>query len=265
MLKPAALISAARSPIAKLRASRDSLFTPLANLFFLWVIWRYALGGWETGRNLLTHFGPLGWAALAAVGALVLCRSDYRADVPLFVAGYGLGYWGEWWGTTRGIWTYWNGQTPPDYLPPLWAIGLLTAYHLHLLVTQFAGASPRLSSRLTALKAASFLVLPALAFAHSVSLLRAADWSGRLDLHFYAGIVAGVMLLLYRMDVAETFSLYLCGMVMGGAYEFLGTSMGEWTYITREVPPLWIVPLWGLACVAMLKLARLLPFPWRKH
>ncbi len=78
-----------------------------------------------------------------------------------------------------------------------------------------------------------------------------------------AGIVLGVTLLLWRMDVAETFSLYVCGMLLGGTYEFLGTWIGEWTYVTHEIPPLWIVPLWGLACVAMVKLARLLPFLWR--
>ncbi|HEX7593219.1 MAG TPA: hypothetical protein VF429_03535, partial [Anaerolineae bacterium] len=106
------------------------MFQTLANLFFLWVIFRYALGGWETTQIPLTHIGAPAWIALAVVCALVLYRSDYRADVPLFIAAYALGYWGEWWGTTRGVWTYWNHATPPDYLPPLWAIGLLTVTHL---------------------------------------------------------------------------------------------------------------------------------------
>ncbi|MCL4395146.1 MAG: hypothetical protein M1482_10160 [Chloroflexi bacterium] len=44
---------------------------------------------------------------------------------------------------------------------------------------------------------------------------------------------------------------------MGGTYEWLGTSMREWTYITHEVPPLWIIPLWGLACVAMTNLSQI--------
>ncbi|HEX7593625.1 MAG TPA: hypothetical protein VF429_05580, partial [Anaerolineae bacterium] len=57
---------------------------------------------------------------------------------------------------------------------------------------------------------------------------------------------------------------YICGMLLGGTYEWLGTRMGEWTYITREVPPLWIIPLWGLACVAMVKLSRLLVLPLQK-
>ena len=95
---------------------------------------------------------------------------------------------------------------------------------------------------------------------YSAPRLAAVDWSGRLDAHFFAGIIVGIVLLLYRIDIDETFGLYICGMLLGGTYEWLGTWMGEWTYITREVPPLWIIPLWGLACVAMVKLSRLLVF-----
>ena len=250
-----------------------------ANLFFLWVIFRYALGGWETAQLLLTQIGAPAWIALTVVCALVLYRSDYRADLPLFIAAYALGYWGEWWGTTRGVWTYWNHATPPDYLPPLWAIGLLTVTHLRALVldighrrtltntdrnnsSAFLHVDPR--PIWTWIKAASLIVLPALAFAVSAPRLAAVDWSGRLDANFYAGIVVGIALLLYRFDLDEAFGLYVCGMILGGTYEWLGTWMHEWTYITHEVPPLWIIPLWGIACVAMVKLARLLPLPFRK-
>jgi hypothetical protein len=71
------------------------------SVFFLWVILRYALGGWELGWFLFSTFGLPAWIALAAVVALILYRSDYRIDVPLFIAGFVLGYWGEWWGTTH--------------------------------------------------------------------------------------------------------------------------------------------------------------------
>ncbi len=70
-------------------------------MFFLWVIVRDALGGWELGWFLLSAIGLPAWIALGVVVALVLYRSDYRMDLPLFVAGYALGYWGEWWGTTH--------------------------------------------------------------------------------------------------------------------------------------------------------------------
>ncbi len=70
-------------------------------MFFLWIILRYALGGWELGWFLLYTIGLPAWMALGVVVALVLYRSDYRMDLPLFIAGYALGYWGEWWGTTH--------------------------------------------------------------------------------------------------------------------------------------------------------------------
>jgi hypothetical protein len=265
----------------KTAIDRRIVLTLLANLFFLWVIFRYALGGWETAQLLLTQIGYPAWIALAVVCALVLYRSDYRADVPLFIAAYALGYWGEWWGTTRGVWTYWNHATPPDYLPPLWAIGLLTVTHLRLLLVDvslraffassrsFDSASLRLGSLLAMKrtrppKAASLFVLPALAFAYSAPRLAAVDWSGRLDANFFVGVAIGIALLFYRFDIDETFGLYVCGILLGGMYEWLGTWMREWEYITREVPPLWIIPLWGLACVAMVKLSRLLLLPLQK-
>ncbi len=257
------------------------VFQTLANLFFLWVIFHYALGGWETAQILLTQIGVPAWIALAVVCALVLYRSDYRADVPLFIAAYALGYWGEWWGTTRGVWTYWNHATPPDYLPPLWAIGLLTVTHLRALALSLRGAlfapkqspldnreiasrKPLAMTRTRAFKAAAFVMLPALAFAGSAPRLAAVDWSGRLDANFFAGVAMGIALLLYRLDIDEAFGLYVCGMILGGTYEWLGTWMREWTYITREVPPLWIIPLWGLACVAMVKLSRLMRLSLQK-
>ncbi len=260
---------------------RPAFPTLLVNLFFLWVIFRYALGGWETAQILLTQIGFPAWIALAVVCALVLYRSDYRADVPLFIAAFALGYWGEWWGATRGVWTYWNHATPPDYLPPLWAIGLLTVTHLRALLIDVSLRAKRSNlpdnhkiassrkpllamTRTRAFKAASFVALPALAFAYSAPRLAAVDWSSRLDANFFAGSVAGIALLLYRLDIDEAFGLYVCGMILGGTYEWLGTWMHEWTYITREVPPLWIIPLWGLACVAMVKLSRLMRLPLQK-
>ncbi|MBN2549773.1 MAG: hypothetical protein JXB15_11480 [Anaerolineales bacterium] len=229
------------------------LLTLLADLFFLWVIYHYALGGAETALYLLTHFGLLPWLLLAMVLFLLLYRSDYRTDLPLFLAGCALGYWGEWWGTTRGVWTYWNGAAPPDYLPPLWGIGLLTVYRLSsFLWPMLDRPLPRWFERLIA---ASFLLLPFLAFAWSSPRLAAVEWQGRLDGHFYAGLATGMGLVLWRFNLRRAFPLYGCGMLLGGLYEYLGTSSHEWTYITGEVPPFWIIPLWGLAAVAMHKLA----------
>ncbi len=53
------------------------------------------------------------------VGALLLCvvliatPTDHRRAVLVFIAGAGLGYFLELWGTTRQCWTYYTYQTPP--------------------------------------------------------------------------------------------------------------------------------------------------------
>jgi hypothetical protein len=234
--------------------SFHKLLTLLADLFFLWVLYYFGLGGWQSTVYLLTQLGPLPWVILAAAVFLVLRHSDYRFDVPIFLAGLGLGYWGEWWGTTRGVWTYWNGATPPLYLPPLWGIGVLTVARLAgLAAGKRDGSLPAWAK--TGM-AASFIALPALAFARSWPLLAAVDWNGRLDVHFFAGLLVAAALFLAGFDLRENFVLFMCGALLGFAYEFLGTRWGEWRYITGEAPPLWIAPLWGFAAVAMVRLAR---------
>ncbi len=44
---------------------------------------------------------------------LILTPTDYRQTFLIFVAGTGLGYFLEFWGTTRECWTYYTNQTPP--------------------------------------------------------------------------------------------------------------------------------------------------------
>jgi hypothetical protein len=226
-----------------------------ADLFFVWVLLHFGLGGLAGMRQLLAFSGPLGGVMLGGVLFLVFFRSDYRSDLPLFAAGVLLGYWGEWWGTTRGVWTYWNGAMPPVYLPPLWGLGLLTVFRL-------SGLAAPLMRRLPAWAEvemrASLLALPALGFALSWQRLTGVDWARRLDVQLAAGVLVAGVLILVRFDLRQASSLYLCGMLLGGLYETLGTRFGEWRYITAETPPLWIVPLWGLACVAMVNLARIL-------
>ncbi len=51
--------------------------------------------------------------ALAACALLTLKPGEDRAAVLTFVAGAGLGYFLELWGTTRECWTYYTRQTPP--------------------------------------------------------------------------------------------------------------------------------------------------------
>jgi hypothetical protein len=55
----------------------------------------------------------LTWLSLGLCILLVLTPTDYRYAWLTFVAGAGLGYYLELWGTTRECWTYYTYQTPP--------------------------------------------------------------------------------------------------------------------------------------------------------
>jgi cell division protein FtsW (lipid II flippase) len=53
--------------------------------------------------------------ALVLVALLTLTPTDHRYAVLTFLAGAGLGYFLELWGTTRQCWTYYTAQTPPFF------------------------------------------------------------------------------------------------------------------------------------------------------
>jgi len=56
---------------------------------------------------------PATWLSLATAGILILAIKDHRKALLIFIAGSGLGYFLELWGTTRACWIYYNFQTPP--------------------------------------------------------------------------------------------------------------------------------------------------------
>jgi len=53
------------------------------------------------------------WLALILSILLILTPTDHRYALLTFIAGSGLGYYLELWGTTRECWTYYTYQTPP--------------------------------------------------------------------------------------------------------------------------------------------------------
>lgn len=55
----------------------------------------------------------LTWSALILCILLILTPTDHRFALLTFIAGSGLGYYLELWGTTRQCWTYYTYQTPP--------------------------------------------------------------------------------------------------------------------------------------------------------
>ena len=62
---------------------------------------------WPTRAKSLTVM------AVLLCTLLILSPTDHRLAVLTFVAGAGLGYFLELWGTTRMCWTYYTRQTPP--------------------------------------------------------------------------------------------------------------------------------------------------------
>jgi hypothetical protein len=53
------------------------------------------------------------WFANILCILLILTPTDHRFALLTFIAGAGLGYYLELWGTTRECWTYYTNQTPP--------------------------------------------------------------------------------------------------------------------------------------------------------
>ncbi|MCX6069079.1 MAG: hypothetical protein NT121_25600 [Chloroflexi bacterium] len=54
-------------------------------------------------------------AALVICALMILTPTDQRLALLVFVAGSGLGYFLERWGTTRECWTYYSRETPPVF------------------------------------------------------------------------------------------------------------------------------------------------------
>jgi len=59
----------------------------------------------------ITH--PWTIAVLVLMVTVVVARPRPRRDLVLFLTGSCLGIFLEYWGTSRGCWTYWTRQTPP--------------------------------------------------------------------------------------------------------------------------------------------------------
>jgi hypothetical protein len=53
------------------------------------------------------------WFSLGLCILLILTPTNHRYTLLTFIAGSGLGYYLELWGTTRECWTYYTYQTPP--------------------------------------------------------------------------------------------------------------------------------------------------------
>lgn len=91
-------------------------------------------------------------AALVLCALFILTPTDYRLAVITFLAGAGLGYFLELWGTTRLCWTYYTGEQPPLFAVLAHGMAAVAFWRaLHLLRLVMADARQRLAPR-TALR-----------------------------------------------------------------------------------------------------------------
>ena len=87
------------------------------------------------------------WLSLTLCMLLILTPTDHRFALLTFIAGSGLGYYLELWGTTRECWTYYTYQAPPLFAVlahgmasvAFWRAGLM----LKMLWGRFGFSKPR--------------------------------------------------------------------------------------------------------------------------
>jgi hypothetical protein len=96
--------------VRKLTQRQESLDSPLKIIYWLTFVSFLCL--------MLVFVAPTfdksyTWLALGLCILLILTPTDHRFALLTFLAGSGLGYYLELWGTTRQCWTYYTYQTPP--------------------------------------------------------------------------------------------------------------------------------------------------------
>lgn len=89
-------------------------FVSVVFKYFYWIIFAgfYALMLYFVAPTFGKSYTIM---ALLLVALLTLTPTNHRYAVLTFVAGAGLGYFLELWGTTRQCWTYYTFQTPPFF------------------------------------------------------------------------------------------------------------------------------------------------------
>lgn len=92
--------------------------------------------------------------ALVLCAYLILTPTDHRWAVLTFLAGCGLGYFLERWGTTRECWTYYTYQTPPFFAVLAHGLAAVAFWRAQLLLEKTLGrlkeAFSKISSQLSA-------------------------------------------------------------------------------------------------------------------
>jgi hypothetical protein len=83
-------------------------------------------------------------------------------------------------------------------------------------------------------------------------------WWRQVDWLLLGVFAAMTLLIMARADVKRDLRTVAVGLVGGLVIEAWGTQTGLWSYYTLERPPLWIIPAWPVASLAIDRLTRLL-------
>lgn len=227
------------------------LCTILFDLFLVWTVVEFVFGGW--GRTVRIYStGPALWGGIIlGLVTLTLVKSDFRTDIPMYLSAFCLAYWLEWWGTTRGVWTYSGNRTPPINEIFLWGICLLSVYHGSLLLMGKRERRPGRTS--TWLMISLLVLLPVIGFVLTWRFIVSVNWMQYLDLHSVVAVVFASVLILKDFRLKETFLVFVGGTFLGGLLETLGTASGRYAYLSGQGAPLLVGPVWGVTCVVMVK------------
>jgi hypothetical protein len=79
------------------------------------------------------------WLSLALCILLIFTPTDHRFALLTFIAGSGLGYYLELWGTTRQCWTYYTYQTPPLFAVLAHGMGAVAFWRAGFMVKMIWG------------------------------------------------------------------------------------------------------------------------------
>jgi len=90
---------------------------PASKPLFPWLYWVIFIGFYGLMLFFIapTFNKPYTILALLLCALIISTPTDYRYATLTFLAGAGLGYFLELWGTTRQCWTYYTFQTPPFF------------------------------------------------------------------------------------------------------------------------------------------------------
>ena len=92
---------------------------------------------WPFADKSLTILG------LTACALMIITPTDHRLAVVTFLAGTGLGFFLELWGTTRYCWTYYTEQQPPFFAVLAHGMAAVAFWRAGLLARTVAGRLPK--------------------------------------------------------------------------------------------------------------------------